>query len=103
VPAGEFWEDAEANQFLHFHGGTGLFIGQFGVPNKRDTNSSYPLYIVPGQAGNAFSPSLARATDPSGAPALYLYHNDESSHDGVHRWRLDGVDGMRVLVAETQL
>jgi hypothetical protein len=81
-------------QFLHFHAATGLFIGQFGVPCKSETNASYPTYIIPGQSGNAFSPTLARATDPSGAPALYLYHNDEASHDGV------GADALRVLRAE---
>lgn len=29
---GEFWKDAEANQFLHFHD-SGLFVGQFGTVN----------------------------------------------------------------------
>jgi hypothetical protein len=94
---GEFWMQAEACQFLHFHASTGLFIGQFGVPCKRETNYSYPTYIIAGQSGNAFSPSLARATDPTGAPALYLYHNDEDEHDGVVRWRIAGADGLRVL------
>jgi len=46
-----------------------------------------------GQAGNSFNPSLVRA--PGGA--LYLYHNDESQHDGVHRWRFDGAETLREL------
>lgn len=96
---GEFWMDAEANQFLHFHGPTGLFIGQFGVPNKRETNYSYPVYLIPGQAGNSFSPAIARANDADGQSALFLYHNDENQHAGVHRWRISGVDEMQLLTA----
>ena len=93
---------SEACQFLHFHADTGLFVGQFGVPCKRETNASYPTYIIGGQSGNAFSPTLARATDPTGAPALYLDPNDEASHDGVSRWHLAGVDELRVLRAEPE-
>jgi hypothetical protein len=37
--------------------------------------------------------ALVRA--PGGA--LYLYHNDESQHDGVHRWRFDGAETLREL------
>ena len=97
---GEFWMGAEACQFLHFHASTGLFVGQFGVPCKRETNASYPTYIIGGQSGNAFSPTLARATDATGAPALFLYHNDEDAHDGVSRWHIAGAGGLRVLRAE---
>jgi len=25
---------------------------------------------------------------------LYLWHNDEGVHGGVHRWRIDGLDGV---------
>ena len=96
---GEFWQDAEANQFLHFHAPSGLFVGQFGRVNKRTTNFSYPFYALPGQAGNAFSPSLVQAQDTKGAPTLYAFHNDESQHSGVHRWRLEGAESMQFLTA----
>ncbi len=82
---GEFYTDAQtgrvgqANQFMHYFD-NGLFIGQFGVPSTRDAPEG-----TPGLSGNAFSPTLVRAGN-----LLYLYHNDESSHGGVHRWRIDG-------------
>ncbi len=86
---GEFYKDltngkvGQANQFMHFDE-SGLFIGQFGQPSTR----SAPANLA-GLSGNAFSPTLVR--DGS---RLYLYHNDESSHGGVHRWRFDGWDDL---------
>jgi hypothetical protein len=82
---GEFYTDqsngkvGQANQFMHFHD-SGLFIQQFGVPSTRAT-----MDAPAGVSGNAFSPTLVRAGD-----RLYLVHNDESTHGGVHRWRIDG-------------
>ena len=89
---GEFYRDlqtgrvGEANQFMHFDE-SGLFIGQFGEPSTRD-----PAPGQPGLSGNAFSPTLVRS-----AGRLLLYHNDESAHGGVHRWRIDGADDVGVL------
>ena len=91
---GEFYTDAttgrvgQANQFMHFHE-NGLFIGQFGVPSTRDAAEG-----TPGLSGNAFSPTLVRA-----GTAMYLLHNDESAHGGVHRWRIDGWDSVHELRA----
>jgi hypothetical protein len=82
---GEFYKDLEngkigqANQFMHFDE-SGLFLGQFGQASTRSASASQA-----GLSGNAFSPTLVRD-----GPHLYLYHNDESSHGGVHRWRIDG-------------
>lgn len=87
---GEFWKGVEANQFLHFR--DGLFVGQFGVPNHglmshcgvpTDSNWGFP-----GHAGNAFSPVLV---DGRSDDEMYMYHNDESSHGGVARWRIYGL------------
>jgi hypothetical protein len=80
---GEMWQNGEANQFLVFLT-SGLFVGQFGTLNFPDTN---PLYGLPGAAGNSFSPTLVRVGDNSSS--FFLFHNDESAHDGVHRWRID--------------
>lgn len=82
---GEFFRDlatgrvGQANQFMHFDE-SGLFLGQFGQPSTRPGAPTQP-----GLSGNAFHPTLVRRGD-----RLYLYHNDESSHGGVHRWRIDG-------------
>ncbi len=89
---GEFYKDlkngvvGQANQFMHFDE-SGLFIGQFGQPSTRAADA-----VQSGLSGNAFSPTLVR----DGA-RLYLYHNDESTHGGIHRWRLDGWDTVREL------
>ena len=86
---GEFFKDpqngrvGQANQFMHFYD-NGLFIGQFGQPSTRTGTV--------GLSGNAFSPTLVRSADK-----LYLYHNDESAHGGVHRWRIDGWNEVQEL------
>lgn len=89
---GEFYTDqsnglvGQANQFMHFHD-SGLFIAQLGVPSTRAT-----MEAQAGLSGNAFSPALVASRG-----ILYLYHNDESSHGGVHRWRIDGWKGVHEL------
>ena len=88
---GEAWRGGQANQWLHFLD-NGLFVGQFGlpwVPAKGD-----PGPAVAEASGNSFSPQLVTV---NGQP--YLWHNDESGHAGVHRWRIDGTDGIRVFEA----
>jgi hypothetical protein len=85
----------QANQFMHFDE-SGLFIGQFGQPSTRPAPPD-----MAGLSGNAFSPTLVRD-----GPQLYLYHNDESTQGGVHRWRIDGWDDIgdvreRVSVGQT--
>ncbi len=89
---GEFFRDlatgrvGQANQFMHFDE-SGLFLGQFGVPSTRPSPVTQP-----GLSGNAFHPTLVRRGD-----RLYLYHNDESSHGGVHRWRIEGWNDVQDL------
>lgn len=91
---GEFYTDlgnrrmGQANQFLHYRD-DGLFIGQFGTPSTRASGPT-----APGLSGNAFSPWLVDG--PSGP---VLYHNDESTHGGVHRWRVLGMDDLVELSA----
>lgn len=89
---GEFHKDlrngriGQANQFMHFDE-SGLFLGQFGTPSTQPSDAQQS-----GLSGNAFSPTLVRD-----GTRLYLYHNDESGHGGVHRWRLDGADDIGEL------
>jgi len=84
---GEGWHGAgQANQFLHWYR-DGLFIGQFGVPSMRGIPPA-----AAGMAGNSFSIQLSEVNG-----TLYLWHNDEHAHAGVHRWRLDGVEWIREL------
>lgn len=84
---GEFYRDmqtgnvGQANQFMHFDE-NGLFLGQFGQSSTRPAPPTQA-----GMSGNAFSPTLVRI-----GQRLHLFHNDESTHGGVHRWRIDGWD-----------
>ena len=103
---GEFWSNGEANQQAHFRD-NGLFIGQFGMPNKPGTpkilnqkglggQGTYRLDWKPaGHAGNSFSPVFVKAGNAS-----FYIHNDENSHGGVHRWRVDGLDAVQVMTLE---
>ncbi len=76
----------QANQFMHFDE-SGLFLGQFGQ------SSTQPLPPTqPGLSGNALSPTLVHRDG-----RLYLYHNEEASHGGVHRWRIEGWNQLRDL------
>jgi hypothetical protein len=80
---GEGWRQGQANQWLHYQD-DGLFIGQFGTPTYAWRNR---VEARAGSAGNAFTPALVRV-----GGKLYLWHNDESVHAGVHRWRIDGLE-----------
>ncbi len=80
---GEGWNGQEANQFMHFYD-DGLFVGEFGTPlSAGNTNA------IVGAAGNSFNPTLVQVNG-----VTYLYHNDESNHGGIHRWRMDGVSSI---------
>lgn len=95
---GEFHRDmstsnfrvGQANQFMHFHQ-DGLFIGQFGVPGYVADPATE--FAAPGVAGNSFGNALVQA----GPNALYWYHNDESVHAGVHRWRITHLDSLKLM------
>lgn len=86
---GEGYNQTEANQFMDFYE-DGLFLGQFGTPGLV-RNEEGPA--IAGFAGNAFSPALAQTKNGE----IYLYHNDESNHAGIHRWHLVGANDVSSL------
>jgi hypothetical protein len=88
---GEAWRGGQANQWIHYYD-NGLFIGQFGRPGIAGKGNSGPAAAE--AAGNTFSPQLVTANGN-----VYLWHNDESGHAGVHRWRLDGANDIQLLEA----
>jgi hypothetical protein len=87
---GEFWNNGQANQFMHWLD-DGLFIGQFGTPNYPGVSKRA---VLAGAAGNTFSPVMV-IVDGN----FYVYHNDESAHAGVHRWRLANMGSLQEMVA----
>jgi hypothetical protein len=99
---GEFYKDlptgrvGQANQVMHFHE-EGLFIGQFGKTLL--VNDPDSAFASPERAGNALSNILVRAD----ADSMYWYHNDESHHAGVHRWRIGNLGSVKILAGQGQL
>jgi len=90
---GEAWNGGQADQWIHFLD-DGLFVGQFGVPVYPADNK---VVAQPGAAGNAFSPQLVTQNGQ-----LYLWHNDEGVHGGVHRWHIEGAARLQELEAPIQ-
>ena len=83
---GEFWKGTQTNKWHHVYD-NGLLVGQFGVTGKDETGSPYALF--PAMTGNAFSFKVVKSpTDPG---TVYLYHNDDGWHSGVHRWKVSGL------------
>jgi hypothetical protein len=87
---GEAWNQGQADQWMHYWD-NGLFIGQFGRPVYPARNK---VSAASESAGNAFSPQLVVV-----GGQLYLWHNDEGVHGGVHRWRIDGAARVKTLEA----
>jgi hypothetical protein len=87
---GEAWNGGQADQWMHYFD-DGLFVGQFGAPVYPAQNK---VFAKAGAAGNAFSPQLVTVNGE-----VYLWHNDESVHAGVHRWHLVGANQIRELEA----
>jgi hypothetical protein len=85
---GEAWNGGQADQWVHFLD-NGLFVGQFGRPVYPAANK---VSAQAESAGNTFSPQLVTVNG-----RLYLWHNDEGVHGGVHRWRIDGTDDISFL------
>jgi len=68
-------------------------VGQFGRLNLGFTNGGIMASVhvaLNGTSGNAYAPTLVTGPDEE----LYLYHNDENAHDGVHRWALRGAGSL---------
>ena len=81
---GEFWKNTQTNKYNHYLD-DGLAVGQFGVV-KEETNGESPAMY----AGNALTPMAV--ADPNSPNSIYLYHGDESTHSGVHRWKISGLN-----------
>ena len=90
---GEFWKNSQVNKWTHVYD-DGLFVGQFGVTGKEVENLEAPAEM----AGNAFAASLVKNSDGD----VYLYHNDESYHSGIHRWKISGFNTIEEQIIPVQ-
>lgn len=89
---GEFWQNTQTNKFNHYYD-NGLALGQFGVV-KGETIGNSPY----GFAGNALTPMIVK--DLKDSNAFYLYHGDESTHSGIHRWHITGLNSIEELTVD---
>jgi hypothetical protein len=80
---GEFWKNSQVNKWNQVYD-DGLFIGQFGITGPEVSGQ----ITAPMMAGNVFSANIVK--DANGD--LYLYHNDESHHSALHRWKITGLN-----------
>ncbi|HEX8020250.1 FlgD immunoglobulin-like domain containing protein [Mucilaginibacter sp.] len=91
---GEFWKNSEVNKWTQVYD-DGLFIGQFGVAGPEAGSGEAAAEM----AGNCFAASVVKL--PNGD--TYLYHNDESMHGGVHRWKINGLTTIKEQVIPINL
>jgi hypothetical protein len=91
---GEFWKNSETNKWNQVYD-DGLFVGQFGTTGP-ETNQQEGAAMM---AGNAMAASVVK--DANGN--LYLYHNDEATHGGVHRWKISNISSIAEQVINVTL
>ena len=84
---GEFYKGSQVNKYRHYFD-SGLMVGEFGEVGDDVGNNGGGALCPAKMAGNAINPWVVKLPDGR----AFLYHNDESWHGGVHRWRIDGLD-----------
>ncbi|WP_080241344.1 PA14 domain-containing protein [Spirosoma rigui] len=84
---GEFWKNSQTNKWNHVYD-NGLFVGQFGVVGP-ETNGQ-PAF--PGMAGNVFYGHAVAGENGN----VYIWHTEESGHGGMHRWKVSGLETIKV-------
>jgi hypothetical protein len=84
---GEFWRGAggQTNKWTHVWD-NGLLIHTFGAVRRPGDFRK----AVAGMAGNSFSSEVIEHNG-----IHYLYHGDESTHAGIHRWKITGLNTIR--------
>ena len=87
---GEFWKQSQTNIWNHIDANTGLFVNQFGP-----LTTDFPdQEAFEGGAGNVFTGSVVEVNGN-----VYLYHNDEGVNNGLHRWKIKGLNTIQVQIA----
>ena len=81
---GEFWENGQTNKYNMYHE-SGLFVKQFGETSQAGLGKA-----IAGMAGNAFDPKVVKYGND-----IYLWHQDESYHAGLHRWKISGLNTLQ--------
>lgn len=82
---GEFWKNSETNKWNQVYD-DGLFVGQFGITGPQVSEKEGAAMM----AGNAMAASVVKDNNGN----AYLYHNDEGTHSGVHRWKINNLQSI---------
>jgi hypothetical protein len=80
---GENWHGIQTNKWRHYYD-DGLLVAEFGKTYFEDGTGAASAEL----AGNAWNSSLIKRSNGN----VYLYHNDESHHGGLHRWLIEDLD-----------
>jgi len=84
---GEDWDNLQTNKW-HIYSEKGLYLSDFGIADPNLSGTS-----IAGMAGNASSPVLVKVNGE-----VYLRHNDESHHAGLHRWHISDLSSIQEFV-----
>ena len=90
---GEFWKNGQTNKFQHVYD-NGLLLGVFGVAGNEIYNAKaiQNQIGVPEMAGNNIKGDIVKEGDD-----YYILHGDEGKHGAVHRWRISGLNTIKVI------
>jgi len=83
---GEFRRGGQTN-YWNIRLDNGLILKQFGTERTQDDGFDYQ---PDGMAGNSYAASFVQVNG-----SLYLFHNDEGTHSGIHRWKLSGLNTIK--------
>lgn len=84
---GEGWKQSQVNIWQLYENNYGLLLKQIGKTTPQAEIDSGTTYAPAQAAGNAFSGKLVKS-----GSSYVIYHNDESVHGAIHRFRISGVD-----------
>ncbi len=87
---GEFFDSAQSNQIL-LYDASGLFITDFGTRSGCPDFTKCPS----GKSGNFYGNAFVKCADGN----IRIFHNDESSHGGIHEWTLQNLSSVNVASA----
>jgi len=89
---GENWKAGQTN-YWNIYNSDGMFIYRFGTDQTKVSGRS-PAKM----AGNVKAGGVCRVGDD-----YYIYHNDESQHSAVHRWKISGLHSITRKVVPVSL
>jgi hypothetical protein len=92
---GEFWGGSQTNKYNHVHE-SGLMLNQFGVAYKYTPQQRQGVLAM--DAGNAYSFNVVKVNS-----RVFIYHNDEGIHSGVHRWEVTGMNTISEINGSVKL